>query len=174
VPPKYYSQTDAAQISKTPVGSGPFKFVRWIKDDRVVLEANESYRAGSPSFKTLIFRPIPDMQTRLAALQAGEVDVVTNVPPSLVKQITSNPNLSVAKVPSVRIIHVQLYTHQYDASHKVVGPVDGPTKDKRRSNFSNLGGSDRRTPAIGSTSSSRKGDLAQLDGASPPAHHGLN
>src|SRR5262249_18332934 len=53
LPPKYYRDKDMAHVAKNPVGSGPFKFVRWVKDDRIELEANESYWRGAPRVKRL-------------------------------------------------------------------------------------------------------------------------
>lgn len=131
VPPKYFKENDMAYLSKNPVGSGPFKFVKWMKDEQIVLEANESYWGGAPKFKTLVFRPIPETQTRVAAVQSGEADVVTNVPPHLIKQIMENPKLTISKAPSVRTIFIPIYTHKFDRENKVAGPLDLPTKDKR-------------------------------------------
>ena len=107
-------------VATNPVGTGPFKFVRWRKDDALVLEANEAYWRGAPKVKSLIFKPIPDESTRVAALMAGEVDVARGVPPSLVKQIADNPKTRVAKVPSALNIHIILDTLK-----------EGPLRDRR-------------------------------------------
>lgn len=131
VPPKYFREKDGAFLARNPVGSGPYRFVKWAKDEAITLEANELWWGGAPRVKTLVFRPIPEHTTRVAALQAGEVDVVTNVPPHLIKQVESDAKLYVSKAPSVRVIFLWIYTHQYDKDHKLVGPYDGPTKDKR-------------------------------------------
>ncbi len=131
LPPKYFKEKDAATVARNPVGSGAFRFVRWAKDEAITLEANEQWWGGAPKIKTLVFRPIPEATTRVAALQAGEVDVVVNVPPHLIKQVTDNPKLYVSKAPSVRTIFLWIYTHKFDKDHKVVGPVDWATKDKR-------------------------------------------
>ena len=120
VPPKYVRAKGDTHVATNPVGTGPFKFVRWRKDDAMVLEANESYWRGSPKIKTLIFRPIPDESTRVAALMAGEVDIARGVPPNLVKQIADNARTRVAKVPSALNIHVILDTLK-----------EGPLRDKR-------------------------------------------
>jgi peptide/nickel transport system substrate-binding protein len=131
VPPKYFKDKDGPTLAKAPVGSGPYKFVRWAKDEAITMEANDTWWGGAPKVKTLVFRPIPEATTRVAALQAGEVDIVTNVPPHLVKQVEADAKLYVSKAPSVRVLFLWVYTHQYDKDHKVVGPYNGPTKDKR-------------------------------------------
>jgi len=67
-PPKAYAGKDSAFISKNPIGTGPYKFVRWNKDEEIVLEANEQYWRGAPRIKTVVFRPIPDDAVRVAAI----------------------------------------------------------------------------------------------------------
>jgi peptide/nickel transport system substrate-binding protein len=120
VPPKYVREKGDAHVATNPVGTGPFKFVRWRKDDELVLEANEAYWRGAPKVKNVVFKPIPDESTRVAALVTGQVDIARGVPPSLVKQIDDNPRTRVAKVPSALNIHVTLDTLK-----------EGPLRDRK-------------------------------------------
>lgn len=120
VPPKYVQEKGDAHVARNPVGTGPFKFVRWRKDDELVFEANEGYWGGAPRLKTLVFKPIPDESTRVAALVTGDVDIARGVPPSLIKQIEDNARTRVAKVPSALNIHITLDT---------LG--EGPLRDRR-------------------------------------------
>jgi peptide/nickel transport system substrate-binding protein len=131
LPPKYYRDKDMAYVAKNPVGSGPFKFVRWVKDDRIELEANPQYWRGAPRIEKLVFRPIPDDAVRVAALQNGEIDVAVNIPPHLATIIANHPKLFLSTAPSVRTIQLLYYTHQFDAQNKLVGPYPGPLADKR-------------------------------------------
>ncbi len=131
LPPKYYKEKDMAFLARNPVGSGPFKFVRWVKDDRIELAANEQYWRGAPKVKKLVFRPIPDDAVRVAALQNGEIDVAVNIPPHLASIIANHPKLFLTTAPSVRTIQLLYYTHQFDAQNKLVGPYAGPVADKR-------------------------------------------
>ena len=62
------------------MGTGPYKFVEWVRDDRVVLERNEQYWGPKPDVARVTIRPIPEGATRVAALLSGEVDVVEGVP----------------------------------------------------------------------------------------------
>jgi peptide/nickel transport system substrate-binding protein len=129
--PKYYREKDMAHVARNPVGTGPFKFVRWVKDDRIELQANEQYWRGAPKVKSLVFRPIPDDAVRVAALQNGEIDVAVNIPPHLATIIANHNKLYLSTAPSVRTIQLMYYTHQYDAQNKLVGPYNGPVSDKR-------------------------------------------
>ncbi len=130
-PPKEYAGKDAAAISRNPIGTGPYKFVRWSKDDEIVMEAFPSYWGGAPRIKTVVFKPIPDDAVRVAALQNGEIDVAVNIPPHLAGIIDKHPKIFLSTAPSIRTIQLMIYTHQMDASHKPTGPYNGPTTDKR-------------------------------------------
>jgi peptide/nickel transport system substrate-binding protein len=130
-PPKAYKDKDSTFISRTPIGTGPFKFVRWSKDEEIVLEANDQYWRGAPKIKTVVFRPIPDDAVRVAALQNGEIDVAVNIPPHLAAIIDKHPKLFLSTAPSIRTIQLMFYSHQMDAQHKPTGPYNGPTADKR-------------------------------------------
>jgi peptide/nickel transport system substrate-binding protein len=134
LPPKYFKEHDKAFLALNPVGTGAFKFVKWVKDDRIELEANEQWWHGAPKIKTLIFRPIPEETTRMAALQTGEVDIATNVPPQLAKEIKANPKLYISSAPSVRTIFIPIYNVQCETvqgSFDCTKPYPGPTANPK-------------------------------------------
>lgn len=68
-------------FTKNPVGTGPFKFVSWSPGVEAVLEKNEEYFGTSPKISKIIFKPIAEAQTRLAELEAGNINLIVNVPP---------------------------------------------------------------------------------------------
>jgi len=83
IPRHVYEGQDlmAGPASRRPVGTGPFRFVSYIPDDRVVLERNREYfRKGMPGVDRLTFRVLPNASTAIAALEKGEVDFVNTVP----------------------------------------------------------------------------------------------
>jgi peptide/nickel transport system substrate-binding protein len=130
-PPKEYAGKDTAAISRNPIGTGPYKFVRWSKDEEVVMEAFPAHWRGAAAIKTVVFKPIPDDAVRVAALQNGEIDVAVNIPPHLGGIIEKHPKIFLSTAPSIRTIQLMIYTHQMDANHKPIGPYNGPTVDKR-------------------------------------------
>lgn len=93
LPAKYYKSVGLQGFISKPVGTGPFKFVSWVRDDKLTMEANEGYWAGSykgkAAVKTLVFRPIPVPATRLAELRSGAVDLIQDLPPDQVETIQS-------------------------------------------------------------------------------------
>lgn len=79
-----------APFNRRPVGNGPFRFVEWRANDRLVLEANTAFPkalGGRPYLDRVVYRVIPDLSAELAELAAGEVDLVLNVPVSEVPRI---------------------------------------------------------------------------------------
>lgn len=96
-PPKYYSSHPADYLATRPVGSGPYKLVRWRKNQEIVLEANPAYmNPNLPNIKTAVIKFIPEAATRVAGLVSGDVDFIEGVPPQMVDLI--NRNLKVEAV----------------------------------------------------------------------------
>ena len=114
VPPKYFSETEEAKLAVQPVGTGPYKFVEWVKDDHITLVANENWRGGEVEFKNVLIRPIPEDATRVAALISGEVDVVWGVSIQDIPRIEKNKNTYVSRAPSQRAIYIMfdVYTDE--------------------------------------------------------------
>src|SRR5215472_17533330 len=79
LPPK--AAADPATVAKTPIGTGPYKFVSWTPNDRFVVQAAGPHFSGQPRLQQVIFRPIPDATARINELKSGGVDIITNVPP---------------------------------------------------------------------------------------------
>src|SRR5262249_58205198 len=88
--PKYIERVGDAGFAVKPVGSGPYKFVEWVKDERLVLEANRDYHRGAPAIERPVFRPVPELTTRVAALLSGQADLVSDVPPDQVAKIKAS------------------------------------------------------------------------------------
>ncbi len=93
---------DPEGFPEVPIGTGPFKYVEWLKDDRVVLEANADYWGGAPQVQQAIFRTIPELSTRMSALEAGEVDIVLEIVPEDVERIDGREGMSVLNVETFR------------------------------------------------------------------------
>lgn len=107
VPPGYLREKGDEALSTAPVGTGPFKLVEWQKDERVVLEANPDYWGGRPPVDRVIFRSIPAASTRVAALRAGEADIITSLPLEEAEALNAGGEFNVESVPSLRLMMVQ-------------------------------------------------------------------
>ncbi|MBX5476487.1 MAG: ABC transporter substrate-binding protein [Clostridia bacterium] len=89
-----------ADFFKNPVGTGPFKFVRWDKDSQIVLERNDDYWGEPAKVDQLVFRVIPDNSERLLELQSGTIQFADGISPSDVPTIKSDPNLQLFLRPA--------------------------------------------------------------------------
>ena len=91
-----------------PVGTGPFKFVEWVKDDHITLEAYGGYWKGRPKLDKLIFRVIPDASARLLALETGEVGGIEYPNPADFDRIEANSDLVLMSEPGMNVGYLAL------------------------------------------------------------------
>ncbi len=87
LPPGYFKEAGADGLARKAIGTGPYRFVQWRKDDMLVFEPNPNYWGEKPKFSRVVFRPIPDEFARVSALIAGEVDLVVNIPVDFVDRV---------------------------------------------------------------------------------------
>lgn len=90
VPPKYMEEVGSEGFSNSPVGTGPFKFVRYTPGQLVAMESNQEYWGDVPKVDNLTVKIIPETASRLAALQSGEAHIINNVPADLAHTLTGN------------------------------------------------------------------------------------
>jgi len=91
VPKKYLESVGNDAFNAKPVGTGPVRFVSWVKDDRLTLDPNPDYWGGRVDFDRLVVRPIPETAPRVAALLKGEVDIITQLPADQEDRVSANP-----------------------------------------------------------------------------------
>jgi len=99
IPKQYFEKVGAEQFNLKPVGTGPLKFVEWVKDDHVTLEANKEWWGGKIAFERVTFRPIPEAAARVSALLKGEADIITRLPPDDVDWLNKSPKVMAVGVP---------------------------------------------------------------------------
>lgn len=94
------------KYGRTPVGTGPWKFVEWVPQDRMVLQANPDYQwaqgrvyghSGAPYVDKLIYRFVPDAQARIASLESGEADAIISMPQVEVARLEKTEKYQVLK-----------------------------------------------------------------------------
>lgn len=91
-------------FSVKPVGTGPYRFVEWVRDDRVVLEAFPEHWRGAPVWDKVVFRAVPEDATRVGELLTGSVDIAVNIPTQDVERIRAAQGVSVVSQPTTRIM----------------------------------------------------------------------
>jgi peptide/nickel transport system substrate-binding protein len=116
VPKDYVTRVGDAEFARKPVGAGPFRFVEGNLFEKIVLERYDGYYGGADSLLPVgpafldrtIFRIMPGLAGRLAALSYGEAHIIQNVPASAVPTLTDNPDIVVKAVIGTRPKFVDL------------------------------------------------------------------
>ena len=90
---------DAGEFVK-PVGTGPWKFEEYRKQDRTIVSRFDGYWGEKPELEKIEYRFIPDHNSRTLALEAGEIDFVTNMLPSDVKRLSEDDDFKVYAEPT--------------------------------------------------------------------------
>ncbi|TQR19303.1 ABC transporter substrate-binding protein [Psychrobacillus vulpis] len=99
------------KFGDSPVGTGPFKFVEWKRNDSITIEKFADYWAdGLPKLDKIIFRSIPDNSARLNALLTGEIDLADGVNPADGKTVEGDSNLQLFERPSMNVGYLGLTT----------------------------------------------------------------
>src|SRR5882672_8674800 len=96
---------------KAMVGTGPFRFVRFARGDRVELARNDGYWGAKPAWEKVVFRIVPTDPARLAGLLSGELDAIEQVPTADLPRIRRDSRLNIAQKVSWRTIF--FYLDQY-------------------------------------------------------------
>ena len=96
-----------------PIGTGPFVFKEWVVNDHVTVVRNPHYwQPGLPHLNEIIFKPVPDSETRLQDLQNGTLDAVNMVTAPQVREIRADPNLERLEYDRGEELFVPLNTQQ--------------------------------------------------------------
>ena len=85
---------EAASATRwNPVGTGPYKFASYQKNDRIELEAFDAYWGGAPAAAKVVFRSVPEVAARVAGLVSGDYDIAVEIPPDQWDVIKGYPDL---------------------------------------------------------------------------------
>ncbi|WP_127142683.1 ABC transporter substrate-binding protein [Pelagibacterium montanilacus] len=93
---------------RNPVGTGPYQFVEWASNTRVVVERNADYWDGAPELEAVVFRPITDANTRVAEMLSGGIDVLVEVPADNVGTFEADANFTVHEQAGPHVWYVML------------------------------------------------------------------
>ncbi|HTF14915.1 MAG TPA: ABC transporter substrate-binding protein [Burkholderiales bacterium] len=116
------------------IGTGPFRFARFARGDRVELARNEDYWGGKPAWEKVTFRIVPTDPARLAGLLSGELDAIEQVPPADLPRIRRDARLNTVQKVSWRTIF--FYLDQY--RDRAPGLADKAGRPLERNPFRDL------------------------------------
>src|SRR6266481_8222613 len=123
LPARLTTDDGVKELARRPVGTGAYRFVEWVKDERLVMEANREWwgwDGKAPAIDRIVWKPIPDEFPRIVALERGDVDIITNVPPDRMKSIAEGRGTRLVTVPSTRVVALSTNSTQPPLSDKRV------------------------------------------------------
>ena len=104
-------QKSGQDFGRTPVGSGPFKFVEWAPDSHITVERFTDYWGkGKPQLDRIDIRHVPDTQVQLGMIRTGEAHLIDSVVPSAVQTLQSAQEVTVEELKSGRFWGTQCHS----------------------------------------------------------------
>jgi peptide/nickel transport system substrate-binding protein len=95
-----------ARYGDNPVGTGPFRFVSWVKGQRIDLARFDQYWGERPGVAGVRFLAVPEGTTRMSLVETGQAHVAVRVPPQDVARLEANPNVNIVRTSSVRTTYL--------------------------------------------------------------------
>ncbi|MFI5325673.1 MAG: ABC transporter substrate-binding protein [Candidatus Rokuibacteriota bacterium] len=95
-------------MQENPIGTGPYKLVKWSRKQEHMLVRNDDYWGAKPAFKYVKVRIIPEKATEIAELLSGGVDIIKAIPPDQMDVINKSGNARTATSPILRTAMLQL------------------------------------------------------------------
>lgn len=89
------SELRQAEFNRNPVGNGPYRFVSWRANERLVVEANEEFYGGRPHLDRIVFRIVPERTTLVTELLTGGVDLIPGIPPAELERVAASPEADI-------------------------------------------------------------------------------
>jgi peptide/nickel transport system substrate-binding protein len=111
LPARLTTDDGVKELARRPVGTGAYRFVEWVKDERLVMEANRDWwgwEGRAPAIERVVWKPIPEDFPRIVALEKGEADIITNVPPDRIRGIADGRATQIISTPSSRIVTLSI------------------------------------------------------------------
>ena len=125
-------EADEKKMAEAPIGTGPFKFVEWKRNDAITIEKFDGYHVeGLPKLDKIIYRAIPDNSARLNELSAGSIDVADGINPSDAAGVKGNDQLQLIERPSMNVGYFGLTVSRKPFDDKLVRQAANYAVDKQ-------------------------------------------
>src|SRR5438034_368532 len=149
IPKKHFDKVGAQAFAQSaPVGTGPYKFVEWKRDQYLKLERFEEHWRGQAPFKNLLTRVIPETSTQIAELKTGGVDIIRNLAPDLIPDLKAHPNTYVSTTPILRTHYVELDMRESPFNKKEVRQAANYAIDRQAIVEKLMGGLGQVVPTV--------------------------
>lgn len=113
------------------IGTGQYKFIEWKPGDTILIERNDDYWGEKAAFERIEVKPIKSNPSRVAALLAGDVDFIDNVPTADIERLKGDSNVVLASGISNRVIYLHMDVFRDDSPYITGTNGKNPLMDLR-------------------------------------------
>jgi peptide/nickel transport system substrate-binding protein len=149
IPKKHYEKVGMQAFGDSaPVGTGPYKFAEWKRDQFLRLERFDEHWRGPAAIKTLIIRVIPETSTQIAELKTGGVDIIRNLSPDLIPDLKAHASTYVSTAPILRTHYAMLDMREAPFNKKEARQAANYAIDRQAIVDRLMGGLGRAVPTV--------------------------
>ena len=120
------AKTEDFNSGKAMVGTGPYKFVEYVAGDRILYEVNDKYWGAKPAWQKARFKMISNPAARVAALLAGDVQMIESVPTPDIARLEKDARVSLSSIISNRVIYLHMDTGREKSSPFITDKAGRP------------------------------------------------
>ena len=91
-------------ITRNPVGTGPFRFVEWVKDDRIVVDRYDGYWGDKAYLDRVVIRPVPEAEARAIGIESGDLQLAIRMNPEQLDRLRKNPRVALSEKQTGRTL----------------------------------------------------------------------
>lgn len=110
LPLEYFAEVGEDGFGTAPIGTGPYVFEQWLSGDRIEMSANPDYWDGAPEITKLTWQVLPDKAAQVAALQSGQVQLMTDLPVGSWTSVENADNIELVAPDSNRVFYLAFST----------------------------------------------------------------
>lgn len=93
-------------IGRSPIGTGPFKFVNWVHGDQITLTRNDDYWGGKPKLEQVIIKTVREDSARVMMLQSGDAHLAVRIPSEDLPRLARDPRIQLDSTETLRVLYV--------------------------------------------------------------------
>ncbi|HEX5640118.1 MAG TPA: ABC transporter substrate-binding protein, partial [Burkholderiaceae bacterium] len=120
------AKTEDFNSGKAMIGTGPYRLVEYAAGDRVVLKRNDAYWGQKPAWENVRFKMIPSAPARVAALLAGDVQMIEGVPTADIAKLKTDKRVTISSAVSNRVVYLHMDSGREKNSPFVTTPDGKP------------------------------------------------
>src|SRR4051812_22649274 len=107
------AETEGEDFARRPVGTGPFRFIEWVKDDHLTVRKSPEYwdkadGSALPYLDEVTYRPVPDVNVQLTSLRTGALDLVDRIPPKDIAALKQGKDPLLSEVPALAFEYLDM------------------------------------------------------------------